>query len=146
MYPRFSLYSICLVIGVLLVSGGSTTAACGADDAKGLQGTWTAVKTELAGESVNWTVTLTIEDDKYTVLANGKLDKGTCKIDAAARPGKMAITGGEGGPNAGKTFLAIYELDGDTLRICYDLSGKKHPETFATQKGTPLYFVTYKRK
>jgi hypothetical protein len=42
--------------------------------------------------------------------------------------------------------LAIYELDGDMLRICYDLSGKKHPETFATQKGTPLYLVVYKRK
>jgi uncharacterized protein (TIGR03067 family) len=138
--------SMWLMIGVLLARGASATAACGADDAKGLQGTWIAVKTELAGEPVNWTVTLTIEDDKYTILANGKPDKGTCKIDAAARPGKMTITGGEGGPNAGKTFLAIYELDGDMLRICYDLSGQKHPETFATQKGTPLYLVTYKRK
>jgi len=143
---RFVSSSIDLMVGVLLVSGAIAPAARGADDAKGLQGTWTAVKTELAGESVNWTVTLTIEDDKYTVLANGKPDKGTCKIDAAAQPGKMAVTGGEGGPNAGKTFLAIYELDGDTLRICYDLSGKRHPETFATQKGTPLYLVTYKRK
>jgi uncharacterized protein (TIGR03067 family) len=138
--------SIFLMVGILLASGAISTAAYGADDAKGLQGTWTAVKTELAGESVNWTVTLTIEGDKYTILANGKPDQGTCKIDPAARPGKMAITGGEGGPNAGKTFLAIYELDGDTLRICYDLSGKKHPETFATQKGTPLYLVTYNRK
>lgn len=146
MHRRVSLFSSCVMIGFLLASGAMATAARGADDAKGLQGTWTAVKTELAGEPVNWTVTLTIEDDRYTILANGKPDKGTCKIDATARPGKMAITGGEGGPNAGKTFLAIYELDGDTLRICYDLSGKKHPEAFATQKGTPLYLVTYKRK
>src|SRR5262245_62218455 len=101
---RFVSSSIDLMVGVLLVSGAIGTAARGADDAKGLQGTWTAVKTELAGEQMNWTVTLTIEDDKYTVLANGKPDKGSCKVDAAARPGKMAITGGEGGPNAGKTF------------------------------------------
>ena len=141
-----SRFSICLMIGVLLASGVIATAVRGADDAKGLQGNWLAVKTELAGEPVNWTVMLTIEDDKYTVLANGKSDKGTCKVDASARPGKMTVTGGDGGPNAGKTFLAIYELDGDMLRICYDLSGKKHPETFATQKGTPLYLVTYKRK
>jgi uncharacterized protein (TIGR03067 family) len=142
----FSSLSLFLMIGVLLASGAIAAAARGADDAKGLQGTWTAVKTELAGEPVNWSVTLTIEDDQYTVLANGKPDKGTCRIGAASRPGKMTIIGGEGGPNAGKTFLAIYELDGDTLRICYDLSGKKRPETFATQKGTPLYLVTYKRK
>jgi len=141
-----SLFSIRLIVGVLSASGAFGTAARGADDAKELQGTWNAVKTELAGEPMNWTVTLTIEGDSYTVQANGKPDKGSCKVDASARPGKMAITGGEGGPNAGKTFLAIYELDGDMLRICYDLSGKKHPETFATQKGTPLYLVTYKRK
>jgi len=141
-----SLFSICLMIGALLECGMVPAVVQGGEDAKALQGTWTAVKTELAGEPVDWTVTLTIEGDKYTILANGKPDQGTCKIDPAARPGKMAITGGEGGPNAGKTFLAIYELDGDTLRICYDLSGKKYPETFATQKGTPLYFVTYQRK
>src|SRR4051794_40819519 len=36
----------------------------------------------------------------------------------------MDITG-TSGPNKGKTILAIYEQKGDTLRICYDLSGKK---------------------
>jgi len=30
------------------------------------------------------------------------------------------------------------------LRICYDLSGKSHPEEFKTKEGTQLYLVTYK--
>ena len=57
----------------------------------------------------------------------------------------MTITGTEG-PNQGKTFPAIYELKGDTLRICYDLSGAKRPTEFKSIAGTRLYLVTYNRK
>jgi len=57
----------------------------------------------------------------------------------------MAITGTEG-PNSGRTFPAIYELEGDTLRICYDLSGVKRPTEFKSIAGTRLYLVTYVRK
>jgi uncharacterized protein (TIGR03067 family) len=52
---------------------------------------------------------------------------------------------GTEGPNQGKTFPAIYELNGDTLRICYDLSGAKRPAEFKTIAGTKLYLVTYSR-
>jgi uncharacterized protein (TIGR03067 family) len=53
---------------------------------------------------------------------------------------------GTKGPNKGKTILAIYELKDDTLRICYDLSGKKHPKEFKTKEGTQLFLVEYKRE
>jgi hypothetical protein len=42
-------------------------------------------------------------------------------------------------------FPAIYELDGDTLRICYDLSRTKRPAEFKTLPATQLYLVTYER-
>jgi uncharacterized protein (TIGR03067 family) len=57
----------------------------------------------------------------------------------------MSITG-TNGPNLGKTFPAIYELKGDTLRICYDLSGEKFPTDYKSVEGTKLYLVTYKRQ
>jgi uncharacterized protein (TIGR03067 family) len=57
----------------------------------------------------------------------------------------LTITGTDG-PNKGKTFPCIYELDGDTLRVCYDLSGVKAPADFSTAAGTQLYLVTYTRK
>jgi uncharacterized protein (TIGR03067 family) len=56
----------------------------------------------------------------------------------------MDITSTEGA-NKGKTFLAIYELNGDNLRICYNLTGKVRPTEFKTQKGEPLFMATYKR-
>ena len=37
-------------------------------------------------------------------------------------------------------------LQDDTLRVCYDLSGKKLPTEFKTKADTKLYLVTYKRK
>lgn len=57
----------------------------------------------------------------------------------------MTVTGTEG-PNQGKKFPCIYELQGDTLRICYDLSGAKRPTEFKSVAGTKLYLVTYARK
>ena len=57
----------------------------------------------------------------------------------------MTLKGTEG-PNKGKTYFCIFELDGDTLRVCYDLTGKNRPAEFKTAKDTLLYLVTYKRK
>jgi uncharacterized protein (TIGR03067 family) len=119
------------------------------DDQKTLQGDWIAVKAELAGkpmpDAVLKTISLELLKNEYEVLVAGKPDKGTWTIDPATKPKSMKITGVKG-PNAGKTFPAIYELGADTLRICYDLSGKKLPTEFKTKADTKLYLVTYQRK
>jgi uncharacterized protein (TIGR03067 family) len=119
------------------------------DDAKAVQGTWIPVKAELAGspmpDAVLKTIILKIDQDKYEASVAGKLDRGTCTQDASAKPKRLTIRGTDG-PNAGKTILAIYELSGDTFRVCYDLSGMKTPEDFKTAEGTKLYLVTYTRK
>ena len=39
------------------------------------------------------------------------------------------------GPNVGKTILAIYERNGDALRVCYDLTGQSRPTEFKTSRG-----------
>jgi uncharacterized protein (TIGR03067 family) len=125
-----------------------------ADDAaerKALEGVWVPVKAELGGEAlpdeVLKTITLKIEGDRYEVAVEGepKTDKGTCTLDTAAKPKAMKIESLEG-PNAGKTFLAIYELKDDILRVCYDLSGTERPKEFSTRAGTLLYLATYERK
>ena len=72
-------------------------------------------------------------------------DKGTVKLDPAAKCKTMDITGTDG-PNKGKTFLTIYELNGDTLKVCYDLSAKSRPTEFESKPKTQLFLVTYKRE
>ncbi len=120
----------------------------GVTDAKMLEGTWTP-KTAQLGETVLRDddlkeIKLVIAGDQYTVTGVKAIDKGSIKFDAAKNPKTMDIIGGEG-PNKGKTFLAIYEINGDTLRICYDLGGKTRPTEFATKKGAALFLVTYQR-
>lgn len=116
-------------------------------DADTLQGTWRPSEAELGGKAfpdeVRKTIKLVVKDDTYTVTVAGAADKGTVKLNAKAKPKELDITGSEG-PNKGKTIPAIYERDGDTLKVCYDLSGKARPTEFKTKEGTQLFLVTYK--
>jgi uncharacterized protein (TIGR03067 family) len=118
-------------------------------DGKALQGTWLPQTAELGGamfpDEVRKSIKLVVKDDKYTVTAGKVVDQGTVKLNPSAKPKAMDLTGTDG-PNKGKTFLAIYEHDGDTLRVCYDLSGKNRPTEFKTKEGTQLFLVTYKRE
>lgn len=119
------------------------------DDAIAVQGSWQPAQAELAGspmpDAVLKTISLKIDNGKYEVFVGAQPDRGTYTLDSATKPKSMTITGTEG-PNLGKTFPAIYELKGDTLRVCYDLSGAKHPTEFKSVAGTVLYLVTYNRK
>src|SRR6185312_14777336 len=136
--------SICFMMVVSFVSG-----AADVSDAKAVQGDWKPVKAELGGqpmaEEVLKTISLKIGEGTYEVHVANSPDKGTVTVDSSTTPKSMTITGTEG-PNKGKTFPCIYELKGETLRICYDLSGVKRPSEFKTTAGTKLYLVTYARK
>ncbi|MDR3636116.1 MAG: TIGR03067 domain-containing protein [Isosphaeraceae bacterium] len=127
----------------------SCSSAAWSDDAKEdvLDGTWLPSAAELAGnkfpDEVRKAIRLELKGDEYTVTVGMKPDRGTCKRNPSAKPKTLDITGVEG-PNEGKTILAIYERNGDTLRVCYDLSGKSRPAEFKTTAGSQLFLVEYK--
>jgi uncharacterized protein (TIGR03067 family) len=114
------------------------------EDLKMIEGAWIPVVAELGGkplpEEYLKDTKLVLTDGRYTYIN----DQGTYKLIPAEKLKAMDITGAEG-PNQGKTLLAIYELTGDTLRICYDLEGKTRPSEFATKTGTQQLLVSYKR-
>jgi uncharacterized protein (TIGR03067 family) len=116
------------------------------EDSKKMEGTWLPIEAELGGQKfpdeVLKTIKLTLGDGSYTVNV---IDKGTVKLEPTKKPKAMDIVGTEG-PNKGKTIPAIYELQGDTLRICYDLSGKNRPTEFKTEKDSKQFLVSYKRE
>ena len=139
-------YILCLCFAVVT---SLTAFAADPPDAKAIQGSWTPVQAELGGQpladDVLKTISLKLTDGKYEVLVGGHPDNGTYTLDAKTKPKSITVTGTDG-PNSGKTFPATYELKGDTLRICYDLSGTKRPAEFKSVAGTKLYLVTYNRK
>jgi uncharacterized protein (TIGR03067 family) len=151
---------LCWLIVVIILAGcaksfkgsaqdASISSTRSIDDATAVQGNWQPAQAELAGkpmpDAVLKTISLQLDNGKYAVLVGAQPDRGTYTLDSATKPKSMTITGTEG-PNNGKTFPAIYELKGDTLRVCYDLSGAKHPTAFKSAAGTMLYLVTYNRK
>jgi uncharacterized protein (TIGR03067 family) len=136
--------SLCLPLAVSL-----TALAADQPDDKAIQGSWMPIKAELAGQPMSDAVlkmiSLKLTDGKYEVSVGGKPDLGTYTLDPNTKPKSITVTGTDG-PNRGKTFPSIYELKDDTLRICYDLSGKQRPQEFKSVAGTKLYLVTYRRK
>jgi uncharacterized protein (TIGR03067 family) len=135
-------------MGVTFLLATATQARDDKSDTQALQGTWALASAELAGkpfpEQLVKSMSLTMKDGRYTVMVGQGKDEGTCKLDSSKTPKTIDITGTDG-PNKGKTFLAIYKLDGDSLSICYDLSGKAYPTEFKSKPDTKLFLVEYKR-
>jgi uncharacterized protein (TIGR03067 family) len=139
---------ICLACAAVV---GNASFAAQNSDLKAIVGVWIPIQAELGGKpmppAVLKTITLKCGEGTYEATADGapQPDIGTFSIEPGAKPKGMKVLGVKG-PNAGKTFPAIYELHGDTLWICYDLSGEKTPADFKTSVGTRLYLVTYQRR
>lgn len=121
-----------------------------ADDAKDMTGTWAVEKATIGGKDTTdalKVLKLTIEaGGKYSVAHGEEADKGTFTVDPKKSPKAMDIKSEAGGPLKGKTILAIYELKGDELTVCYDLGEKGRPEKFESPAGGNVLLVTYKRE
>lgn len=118
-------------------------------DLTAVQGSWTPARVELAGRPMTDdflnSIRLNLDNGKHEVFVGALPDNRTYTIDSKTRPKSMTVTGPVG-PSQGKTFPAIYEIQGGTLRICYGLSGAKRLTEFKTSAGTKLHLVTYNRK
>jgi uncharacterized protein (TIGR03067 family) len=143
-----------LVAMSLFVGSFATIGRCDDDekDKKALaemSGTWVPTAAELDGEKLPEdaykSIKLVLENEKYTVTVGEQVDEGTVKLDLESDPTGMEIKGTKG-PNEGKTIPAIYELHDDTLKVCYNLEGKKRPTEFKTKAGSKHYLITYKRE
>jgi len=75
----------------------------------------------------------------------GATYEGTFKVDAARTPRTLDLLFTEG-PEKGNTALGIYELDGDTWKLCLSVTAKTRPKEFATKAGSGYALETLKRE
>ena len=139
-----------LVLAVLLaIALWSSAPATRADDLKALEGKWKVETAEAQGKPAEAPelreLIVTITGDRYEILVNGETDRGSLKLDEMQKPKFMDATDTEG-ENVGKVIKAIYEVTGDTLRVCYAMKGDERPTEFATKEGTSLLLITYRRE
>jgi uncharacterized protein (TIGR03067 family) len=118
-------------------------------DRDALQGTWLAITHEIGGTAIDLTKIEKAKDWRWEIKGNklvnrikGAAEDGTFKLDPGKDPKHIDLKfEKEGKPNAG-----IYALDGDTLKICYDIPGQDRPKGFTTEKGPKVTIWTFKKK
>ncbi|MFO0798107.1 MAG: TIGR03067 domain-containing protein [Gemmataceae bacterium] len=126
-------------------------AAAPADaDRAALQGTWVLDAATLEGRDHADDfrgMKLVLAGDRYTIDFGPNTDKGNYTLDPTKTPKRIDVRSAEG-PFKGKTLPGIYELKGDTLRLCLDADGKadKRPAAFEAPGTTRNMLLTYRRE
>lgn len=134
-------------LAVLLIA----PAPARADDAdrRALVGTWKAVSLERNGE------TFPLDAAEETRLVFGKDDRFVIRRGAESlEEGSFRVHSGEprpidttptNGPDRGRTTKGLYEIEGDTLRMCLAPPGAPRPADIASRPGSNHLFFVYRR-
>jgi uncharacterized protein (TIGR03067 family) len=149
---RISLVAMFCAVGFAASGGSSALADDKADlekEVRRFQGTWTFESSKSGGKELPADVLkaliLTFEGDKHTVKKGDEvIQVGTQKLDPSKSPKTIDVTMTKG-PNKGTVMLGIYEIDGDTLRVCFDPQGKKRPTEFKSAPGSDNFVNVHKR-
>jgi uncharacterized protein (TIGR03067 family) len=145
------LLTCCLLVGVgPLTTPWAVSQEPKKSDQDRLQGTWIADAAEVDGKVVKGETTLVFDGKQLKLLSGGKeVYQGTFTVDEAKKPkwidAKVAVTKGVDRPDIKITaeLIGIYDLDGDTLKVCW---GSSPRATEFASKVPHHTFATYKRK
>jgi uncharacterized protein (TIGR03067 family) len=89
---------------------------------------------------------ITFKGDKFTVKRGDTvLQAGTQKFDPGKTPKTVDLTVTEG-EGKGTVQLGIYELSGDSLKVCLDPEGKKRPGEFQSTAESGYFLATLQRE
>jgi uncharacterized protein (TIGR03067 family) len=136
---KWTLLPAALTAGLFIAADAKDDAV--KKDMDALQGKWAVLSMDLDGQPVTLVrdAARVIKDDKYTLTLLSDLTvESKFKIDPTAKPKTIAATASSG-PYKDKELLGIYELDGDTLKICFALPGKDRPTEFKSKEGCMLF-------
>jgi uncharacterized protein (TIGR03067 family) len=127
----------------------------GADDKAGtkdqdrIQGTWAVASAQRGGKAVDMAAEghipkeFVFDGEKVTLRAGERTHEGSFKLDPDAKPKSITLTSKE---DAGRTIVAAYRLEGDTLTLCVDEANmQEQPKELASKDGTRLVVVVFKR-
>ena len=115
-------------------------------DIETLQGTWNVVSLEMDGQKYPAVgAQIAVKGGRFTSLNMGAEYSGTMTVDESANPRTFDLLF-DTGPEKGNRSLGIYELDGDTWKLCLGLTGKTRPTKFVSAPGSGHALEILKRE
>ena len=135
-----------LLLG-LLAGCGKTAAQSQADDLRAWQGTWKLVKYIEAGESQTADMQWVVSGDHYNIRTEGHTgsDPYTITLDAEHKHIDVFHHDTPAGTYGGR-YKGIYDLQGDSLRVCYDLTAQRYPASFDAPPGSRRAVFQFQRQ
>jgi uncharacterized protein (TIGR03067 family) len=114
-------------------------------DLEQVQGRWVPAEMIDNGEKVPESnlaaVKLEIKGNQFTLEHSDGVYRGKFEIKATASPKLMDVT-----LDDGTEVAAIYEVAGDTVKVCYAPPGSSRPTDFKSSAGSDRVLTVYKRK
>jgi uncharacterized protein (TIGR03067 family) len=141
-----------IVTANLVLAADSSNEDAAKREREKLQGVWTLVAADFAGETTpekGAKVSVEIKGDKYTLKVEMGKEKssteGTFKLNPSGKRKTFDFkyeAFGRKTPTEG-----IYELDGDNLKLCFQLfEGNPRPKEFSAKKGSGQALMVWKRE
>lgn len=134
---------------LLIMVTAATVWQAGKNEPAALQGVWLAKSATMAGKAVPGEIVqqlrLEIRGREYVVMTSAGPDEGLLEIDDQANPKRMRIIG-QRGPNKDRTVLAVFEVQGNRLKISYLMRGTDYPADFTSTAENKHFVVEYERK
>jgi uncharacterized protein (TIGR03067 family) len=144
---------VILGIGLVLVSGLLMAADDGPENGKEfarLEGVWRFALVEVNGMKqpeapFDSNKLLVLPGGRYVIVQGTRITHGVIKLDPAKSPKHYDVTV-TNGPSKGLSSFGVYEIDGDTWKVCLPLRGKDRPAAVASSPGNGCLFTVFKRE
>jgi uncharacterized protein (TIGR03067 family) len=136
-----------LCFASLLAVGIHQAAAAEADDTRAWQGTWKLVSCTYNGEPQMADMQWLVNGNQYTIRLNRrpaegphwfKLDPKQKRIDVFHHDTPKGTYGGR--------LKGMYEIQGDSLKVCFDLKGQRYPTAFDAGRGSARVLYQFQRE
>jgi uncharacterized protein (TIGR03067 family) len=141
-----------LLVAAALLLAADKPADANKKDHDALQGDWVAASQVIDGQKLGddeaQSLFRTVKGDSYTVSVfgiNKPVGQGTFTIDATKKP-KTIDARPESAAKEAAALLGIYEIDGDTFRVCFAPAGKERPKDFDCKPGSGHTLTAWKRE
>ena len=136
-----------MILASMVASCRVSLIADPADDGRAWQGAWRMVSTTYDGEPQPGDMEWIVDGDHYTIRLNGQSheDPYTFRLDTSRK--RIDVFHHETPPGtSGGSLKGIYEINGDSLKVCYDLTGQGYPQSFSANRGSRQVLYVFRHE